>query len=177
MDKILLFDGLLSEIEYINAVSIINKKKWSYGQSSFDSNGITETTPFYHLNLMDEMFFAENITKKIEEITNKKYRLNRLYANGQSFGQNGSYHIDDYNENAFTFCLYITDMNDEIAKKADGYLHIKVPDEKKIISIEPLKNRGVLFPSNFYHKGCAFNRYFNNLRLCVAWKLIEIKKT
>ena len=64
-----------------------------------------------------------------------------------------------------TFCYYINTENAEF-----GHLYIKLPNEKKIISIEPVTNRGVFFPATYIHRGSSYET--NDVRTCVAWKLI-----
>jgi hypothetical protein len=62
-------------------------------------------------------------------------------------------------------------MTDEIG----GYIQFKIPEIKPfIVELEPLCNRGILFPSNYFHKGNAFSRYVSNIRICIAWKLEEL---
>jgi len=94
-------------------------------------------------------------------------------ANGQIYGQNGSYHIDSEHDNAVTFCLYCHAIENSDIETAGGNLYIKIPGEKLVFAVEPYANRGVLFPSKYFHKGCAFNRYIKSMRICIAWKLME----
>ena len=105
-----------------------------------------------------------------------KFKINRLYANGQTYGQDGSYHIDNVNEkkNEYTFCLYFSKISDEYVEAAGGYLFFKLPELKYKICYEPLFNRGILFPSDYLHKAHSYNRYVMDLRICVSYKLEEI---
>ena len=109
--------------------------------------------------------------KKIEKKIEKKYKINRHYMIIQTFGQDGGYHIDDSDINAFTFCLYINELTDTEINEINGEFLIKIPYEKKILSIDTYMNRGIFFPSNYLHKGMAYNKMYANERLCITWKL------
>jgi hypothetical protein len=172
MDKIIIFDNFLDENTINLLIEIINKKTWTFGHKSNENDSFS--TPFFYMDLINEKFALLYIKDKIEEKLSKKITLKRCYANGQTFGQDGSYHIDDPDEKAFTFCLYINKINKIEIEIAGGNFNIKIPNEKFIISIEPLFNRGILFPSNYFHKGHSFSRYVNELRISVVWKFYFI---
>lgn len=172
MNNIMIIDNFLEEQDYYIALDIISKKKWKYGHISNEIEPVN--TPFWTMNLTDEIFFSQYLKEIIENKISKKLELFRVYANGQTFGQDGTYHIDNEDDNTFTFCLYATKINKKDAQFSDGYIHIKIPNEKYIISIEPIQNRGVFFPSNLIHKGCSFSRYIADMRICIAWKMKEI---
>ena len=94
----------------------------------------------------------------------------------QTIGQDGSYHIDDNGDNKFTVCLYLSNIDADHFQNISGDLFIKIPNEKVIVSIEPIDNRLIFFPSTYLHKGMAFNCLTSDIkRLCIAWKLEEIK--
>ena len=171
MDNIQVIDNFLKDEELDKIVNIIKKMDWVYGEVS---NGIeTKDTPFFKIDLSGEKFISEELLFKIEKQFNRKFKINRVYVNGQVFGQDGSYHIDDKDDKCYTFCLYIHKINNEDIESYGGNLLIKLMNEKKHIFIEPLFNRGVLFPSFYLHKGMAFNRYNSNMRISIAWKLQE----
>ena len=171
--KIYIVDNFLSENDLKSIKSIINNKKWDYGQSS---NGSNKTIKFWMMDLMDENFIKDNITNKIIEEFSSKFTVERLYANGQTYGQNGSFHQDVADDcgDYFTFCLYINSFKDEIIEEIDGFFFIKIPEEKYSLSVAPLNNRGILFPSHYYHKGNAFNNAEYGMRVSIAWKLKKI---
>jgi hypothetical protein len=70
----------------------------------------------------------------------------------------------------FTLCIYINDIPNDIIIYAGGEIQIKIPKKKYSISIEPLNGRCIIFPSNYTHKGTAFERFFTSLRVCIACK-------
>jgi len=122
--------------------------------------------------LIENDYLKYTLKSKIEDITQKKYEVVRVYMNGQTFGQHGSYHQDDVNEFSYTFCLYFTEFDSKIEDIVGGNFEIKLPNVNNYhISITPIFNRAILFPSNYYHKGNAFDRYVSDLRICIAYKL------
>jgi len=41
------------------------------------------------MGLSDEKFFTEYLFRKIENATNQKFDMERVYANGQTYGMRG----------------------------------------------------------------------------------------
>lgn len=173
MEEIILKDNFLNNDELNTALSIINKNNWSFG--NFSKKIHNYEIPFWSIDLMEVDFFSIYVKEIIEKTFSKKFKLNRLYANGQTYGQEGVYHIDSIIEDSYTFVLYLTNISDEYIEVAGGNILFKLPDYKYNISYEPVYNRGILFPSNYLHKSTSFTRFIMDLRISVAWKLVEIK--
>lgn len=171
MEKIIVCDNFLKPNELGQASDIIKTRGWKFGH---ESSNFSTDTPFWSMDLVDEPFFTEYLKGIIETYFGKKFKLNRVYANGQTFGQDGSYHIDTDNADCYTFALYLTNIHPDNVEIASGNIYFKFPDVKYKIGFEPLYNRGIFFPSNYMHKATAFSRYILDLRICVAWKLQEI---
>lgn len=170
MDKIQIFEHFLSEDDLCKCANILNQNTWKWGHVSMSGKGIN--TPFWQMDLINNEYFSQYLLSKIEKQVGLKFKLNRVYANGQTYGQNGSYHPDDLNPNAVTFCLYLTKINPDTIDDVGGGFQVKLPGEDKYsIVIESMYNRGILFPSHYYHRGIAYSRYSPDLRLSVAWKL------
>lgn len=171
MDNIKIIDNFFNKHELSKIVELIDNKEWKYGHSS---GTYEEFSPkfFAYYNLGD--YFTEYIKEKLENIFQKKFKLDRNYMHIQSYGINGSYHIDTTLENTYTFCVYITDIADSEIGNADGDFLLKIPNTNYVICIQTNMNRGIFFPSTYFHKGNAYNRYFNENRLCITWKLTEI---
>ena len=163
MELIQVFDSFLSEDDLKRISMIVESKTWTFGHESNSAN--KNSCPFWTVDLIKEPFFTEYLKCKIDEYLHIRASLNRVYLNGQTYGQNGTFHQDDNNENTYTFCLYLFGN-----ENTDGSIIIKVPGDKRMIAIEPINNRGIYFPSNYLHKGDAFNRFHPGLRVCVAWK-------
>lgn len=173
MDKIIVVDQFLLPDELKTVKDKMAEKKYKYYHTS---NGVTDVDiPFWTTYLNDDKYFSEYIKSIIEKQFFKKFELQRVYCNAQSYGQDGSYHIDTDDEDCYTFCLYINNIKEYDIELACGHIFFKLPDLKYKICYEPINNRGILFPSNYLHKGASFSRFIKDLRLCIAFKLKEIK--
>ena len=191
-DKIHIIDDFLTPEELEKCAEAVSRPAWKFGQVSQSS---PISTPFWMMTLTDDEFFNTQLLSVIQNKTGKKFTLQRVYANGQTFGQDGTYHQDDTSDNGYTFCIYINkQVTHETIDNIGGEFIFKIPntqaqtvtksknndanDELNInahkiarIIVEPIYNRGILFPSNIFHKGLAFNRYNKGLRISIAWKL------
>lgn len=166
MENIKIYDDFLNEKQIIILQDILKNKKYKYGHSSgYRELAVSNFFSTYN----QEDFFLIYIKEKIEKIFSKKYKINRHYMHIQTFGLDGGFHIDDQGDNKYTFCLYITDEID--MDQVGGDFLIKIPNEKYILSIETTNNRGILFPSEYVHKGMAYNIHSEKPRLCITWKL------
>ena len=173
MDKILVYDNFFTESELIRIENIIKSNNWEWGHRSFDN---FDSTIFWTMNLSKEDYFNDYLKTILEKHFSKKFKVLRLYANGQTYGQDGVYHADSDDPTHYTVCLYLTKIDKEFVDSAGGYITFKIPEEKFNLSFEPLYNRIIMFPSNYFHKGSAFSRFFTDIRICVAWKLQEINE-
>ena len=107
--NIFIFDNFLKKEEYNFLLEFINSNDcWKFGHSSGISENIQ--TPFFSIMQLPP-YFLEYIKTKIENVVSKKLIVNRNYMHVQTFGQDGCYHIDDVENDAFTFCIYITEIN------------------------------------------------------------------
>jgi len=172
MEKIHVIDNFLDKEDLEMALNIVKSLQWTFGHKSNSMH--SHDTPFWSCSLNDNVFFKKNVLKIIEKTFNKNFEINRVYANGHSFGQDGSYHIDDENTDCYTFVLYLHEIMEADVELAGGHIYFKLPELKYKICYEPLLNRGILFPSSYIHKACSFSRYIMNLRSSVAFKLKEI---
>lgn len=172
MEKILVQDNFLNNEELEKAVSIIKSGTWHFGHTS--DNRSLVSTPFWNMHLNENEYFSIFIKDIIEKQFSKKFKLDRVYANGHTFGQDGSYHIDNSEPNTYTFCLYLSEIHKKYIDTAGGHLFFKLPDLNYKICYEPIYNRGIFFPSNYVHKACSYTRFIMDMRISVAWKLTEI---
>jgi hypothetical protein len=172
MEKIVVIDNFLNQNELQTALGIIQNLRWTFGHISNGKN--SNETPFWMSMLNDEPFFVDHVFNLIQKTFNKKFSIERVYANGQSFGQDGTYHTDSDLETCYTFVLYLSDIHKTDVEVAGGHIYFKLPDIKYKICYEPILNRSIFFPSTYIHKACSFSRYIMNLRTSVAFKLKEI---
>ena len=180
-NRIQILDNFLTPDELKICIDAVSRPAWSFGQISRSS---PIATPFWMMMLTDDAFFNTQLFLKIEKVANKKFTIQRIYANGQTFGQDGTYHQDDMMDDGYTFCIYVNkQVTPETADNIGGEFIFKIPtatpddvlDERENpfsrVVVPPLYNRGILFPANFFHKGLAFNRYNKGLRISITWKL------
>jgi hypothetical protein len=172
MDKIIVCDNFFNLEEISKILTIIKENKWEWGHKS-NGEKLSET-PFWTMDLSEDLFFSNTLKKIIEKHFGKKFNLNRVYANGQTFGQDGTFHTDDENPKAVTFCFYANHISEEYVDTAGGYIYFKIPGKKFEVCYQPIFNRGIMFPSSFMHKGVSYTRYIMDMRICIAWKLVEI---
>lgn len=182
MNNIKIYDNFLTSEELKTCAEMTGRPQWSYGQISHSS---PISTPFWMMTLTDDTFFNTHLKSKIESATNQEFTVQRIYANGQTFGQDGTYHQDDASDDSYTFCIYINkQITAETTDDVGGEFVFKLPctistgevgrdvnDPFYRIAVAPLYNRGILFPAKYFHKGLAFNRYNRGLRISIAWKL------
>ena len=166
MIMIKIIDNFLDDNELEILYKILINKNYKFGHSSGPRELIVnEFFSFYN----EEDFFLVYLKDKIEKTFSSKYKINRHYMHIQTFGSDGGFHYDDIGDDKYTFCLYIT--NEKDLHKNGGDFLIKIPNEKYIMSIETYNNRGILFPSEYLHKGMAYNINSVESRLCITWKL------
>jgi len=173
MENIFVSDNFCNSDELNKINEIIKKNNWKWGHASKHESRI-ETT-FWSMDLINFDYFTIYLKEVIEKHFNKKFIINRVYANGQTFGQDAAFHTDSDDENDYTFVLYMSKINDEYVEAAGGNIYFNIPNLTYKICYEPIYNRGIFFPSNYLHKACSFTRYIQDLRICIAWKLTEIK--
>lgn len=173
MEKVKIYDDFLNPLELEIILKNIKDKQMKYGHYS-GGKELIEAKFFSYNDLSNDSLF-DNIKQKIQMITNKQFVTNRNYMHIQTFGQNGSYHIDADRDDKYTFCIYLSDVGN--IEESGGDFLIKFPNTKSIMSINTKFNRGILFPSYFYHKGMAYNRFISLERLCVTWKFTLITTT
>ena len=144
MDKLKIFNEFLGRGEAYETLEYFNEgfnKGWQFaGYSQAPSPSPT----FWHMKLSDEKLFSEKIFKKIESKTNKRFTLLDVYANGQTNGQDGTWHIDDNQDGTYTFLLYMT-CNPIIESTnyntIGGYTNFDI--DGLITSVEPFTNIGL----------------------------------
>jgi len=157
------------QYNYVLEKTILNGQ-WKYiGYSKNPSD-----YKFWYMDLENDLFFKNDFLKIIETISDKKFEIKRVYANGQTYGQPGNLHTDVHTDYApelyYTFVYYanpIWNLN------WGGGTQI-VQTNGQIDTIIPIKNTGILFNSTLNHVGLEPTRYCPELRVTIAFKLKEI---
>jgi hypothetical protein len=136
---------------------------------TFTGGSTSQSKKFWYHNLDNEPFFSETSANLIRDRVENCGELLRVYANGQTFEQNGDWHIDEPKIDGGTTVLwYLNDFEENWGGRTlfrhDGGL---------LEYIIPKKNNFISFPSKLLHMGEAPNSNFNNLRITIAWKFFE----
>lgn len=165
-DPIKRFPNFLSVVEFASAKEIIDKGSWTFGKSNED-----DPSDFLNMPLTHEKFFTEHMFSKIRMITGiNNLSLIRVYANGHQQGQDGRFHRDDPGDDTFTFILYMNEISPDDLDDFYGVTEFKKM-AGEIRAFQPETNMGLLFPSNFVHRGRSPSRLVSKLRVTIAWKL------
>jgi hypothetical protein len=120
---------------------------------------------------MEHPFFIEWLLE-IERLSNKKFKIDRLYANGQTLGQDGGWHVDSQLDSGYTFLYYLNDY-DDVSLIGETYFMV----DGEPVAITPIPNSAVLFHHQYKHKGMAPRKGYNDLRVTIAFKLTELPTT
>jgi len=168
MPLIKAFNDFLSEDELERATKVISENAWIYGGIS---NIETENdTKFFMMKLGDEPLFTDTIFNKIKEVTGiPELKIERVYANGQTPGLDGSYHTDSTRHGCYTFLLYLSDITEDNVDEIRGHTEFKI--NNKVFAVEPIKNKGIFFKSDILHRGMGPSIRSNILRITLAYKL------
>lgn len=164
------FTNILTVNEFNKAKKIIENGNWTSG--GYSGNPISQIK-FLYMDLMNNSFFSNELFEKIQNLVGVKLHLDRVYANGQWHGLDGSWHQDNQDPSAWTFLLYLNEIPDCELDKYEGTTDFKETD-CAFKSILPVSNSGLLFMSNLFHRGKSPSRFYHDMRVTIAWKLREI---
>lgn len=167
--------------------SLRKRREWCFDLKS-DAYKLEENFTFWNLWLHEDKFFTETVFKRIQELTNKKFNLLSVYANGQTYGLPGNLHVDMKEEHSYTFLWYINPIwkitwggetvfseipnkiHNKLLKPYDrGFTHVS-----NIKTVFPVPNMGLFYNSTVTHAGLEPTRHFKDLRITVAFKLKEV---
>lgn len=131
-----------------------------------NSNPGNDNIPFWYYDLSEKSFYTNFLFNRIQDITEQKYELEKVYANGQTYGLCGDVHIDSPNERAKTILIYMNPVWDV----RWGGNTVLIHDNKSYTNI-PEPNTAISFNSNIPHYGSEPTRHCKELRITVAYKL------
>ena len=122
---------------------------------------------FWHYEgLENEEYFSEYLYEKICNKLDTEFKgFERIYANGQTAGQYGTPHYDDGD---LTFLYYPSPVWDT---NWQGHLMFMNETDEVVRVVEHKPNRAVLFTGIIKHYADAPHRWFNGLRISLAYKL------
>ena len=121
---------------------------------------------FWYNELSDDSFYNDKFLNRIKEITKKNFSLDRVYANGQTYGLPGSLHTDSKEKSSYTFLYYVNKEWDVTWGGSTIFYH-----NNEYKSMLPLPNCGILFAADKLHAGLEPTRHCKELRITVAFKL------
>ena len=154
--------------DYIVARTL-HSSNWYYGGHSNDNSGYR----FWYMNLANDVVFSKDLMLRICELTETDWRLDRVYANGQTHGQSGGMHQDTMGSDGswFTFLYYVGPI---WQSDWGGATVFHDRDTGAIQLIYPNPNTAVLFDASIWHQGQEPTRQCQELRVSVAWKLQKV---
>ena len=167
MNSIHIHENFLSSDEFTKVLEVIHNNGWKHGGKSLGNS-----PRFWLMDLIKNPLFTSDIFEKIQITMNKKFKLSRVYANGQTYGQDGVFHIDDDRDDTYTFMIYISPITPDNVDFIGGFTQFKI--DNSIVNVEPYMNRSVFFKSSIVHRGLAPSRETDLLRISIAFKLIDI---
>lgn len=158
------YENIFTEQDQLEIIKFLNSSSWCFGQYSHKQKETHKK--FWFMDLMNCDFFCVYLMKKICELAEEKFSLIKVYANGQTYGQDGYWHLDSENSNEYTF-LYYANLNWKVTWGGETVFNV----DNSIISFIPKPNSGLLFPANIYHYAKSPSRDFYDLRTTIAFKL------
>jgi hypothetical protein len=169
-NDIIEYHDIFNPTDHASILKYTELDRWKWGHSS--NPGKDKIPPFWIMDLSNEKFFNEYLLKKIENVTNAKYDLERVYANGHTYGMRGKPHVDGYTDNCRTFLYYPMKGWDV---QWGGKTTFIIPTEtgNKYHYVIPEPNKGVIFPGQIYHWAEETTRSFGGIRITIAWKLFR----
>jgi len=163
-----IFSDVFSVEQSKKILEYLYQPKWEFGHCSNPN----PKSLFWIMKFDDDKFFTEELFGVVEKLVKTQiqsdFKLERVYANGQTFGQDGEFHLDSSSENDYSF-LYYPNMHwdvswggETIVKDSNGSAHY----------FYPIQNCALLYPANWWHCGRAPTKECNILRTTISFKLI-----
>lgn len=162
------YDNVFSAEDCNKILDYVSGPNWYFGHGSFVPGDSRRGYPFWRIDFDKDEFFTKHLLNIIEEKTNQQYELFDVYANGHTFGTQGSFHQDWHDERGRTFLFYANETwKIEWGGKTafdfgsgNHYFHLPKP------------NTAILFPGVIPHAAEVTSRLFTGLRITIAWKLL-----
>lgn len=169
IDQIKQYPHFFDKSDFEKILEKVSEPKWQFGHSSYAAEDprFKFCHLFWKIEFNEDKFFTEHLLNIIQEKTNQSYICEHVYANGQTYGLDGTLHQDYYDDERRTFLLYANvDWRVEWGGATQFYL-----EQNELYSIYPEPNKAIIFPGVIYHSSAPTSRLFNGLRITVAWKL------
>lgn len=162
------YANFLSDEDFHKAVKLTRfSSGWEFTQNSNKGDGLI----FWILYLDNELFFTEYVANKIREATGLDFTIDKVYANGQTYGLCGDIHRDRDIEDQGEFRTFLLYTNPIWYLNWGGFTVFYDDKTGKETIIYPKPNHAVLFDSKMQHVGLEPTRHCTELRTSVAFKL------
>ena len=172
MGKIKKIDNFFDDELFDEVFKYCQNASWQYGTSTLGIIKPEYDRKFWIKYLDDNELFTKRVFNHILKRFGNKYTLDRVYMNGQTYGQNGGWHTDFLDDNKNQFCtvlIYMSEITFDNVNHVGGYTYFRM-DNDVIMALEPIINRAVMFDGDVLHKGNAPLDH-NMLRCSIAFKL------
>lgn len=173
MTVVTAYKDILSQEEWDTIFNdYLRYPEWRYGHTS-TSHELTTVHPrpqYWLMELYCKEYFKGYISQKILDlIPVKGLRVKNVYAGGNTFGTSGDIHTDSNSGDDYTFLYHASpDIWKPMYGGKTSFYPVNAPPEY----YEFTPNGGLFFQSNVPHLGEPVTRYFDGLRICIAFKLI-----
>ena len=183
LNTIRVIDNFFTEEIHHEISKLMDRPKWRL-------KGGNPENRFWHMDdLQSEDYFSHYLFEIIQNKFEINTKIRRIYANGQTVGQNGVPHADSYDDFSMTFLYYpnlewkftwgghlsfldARSDSEDTARKIRKEIHESTYLPINIThSINYVPNRAILFPANIWHYAHPPNRTFTGLRTSLAYKL------
>lgn len=167
--NIIRFNNFLSPEEWKYTQDIIrDNRNWAHTERS---NRNPLLSKLWNIDLSHIDFFTKHLFNKIP---NGPWKLTRVYANGQTYGQDGGFHQDSPDDKDWTFLLYTNEIEPDMLSVWGGETEF-ITNMGHNILLQPQPNSAVLFKADIFHRGRGPSKFVNDLRVTIAWKLTKLE--
>jgi hypothetical protein len=165
------FTNVFTPEQHQEILRILKGRGWSF--DNWAAHEADKGILCWSLWELEKQPFFQGLVKRIEELTGNRYNAERIYGNGQSFGQDGVYHTDENDPNAHTFLYYPTELDPLDVYEYGGETQF-LQDDGEMYHVYPFTNTAVIFDGRIWHRGMGPNKWTKDLRMSLAFKLFKI---
>jgi len=146
-----IFDNFITKEEHSNILMLMESFPWMFGKRTIKKFGEPKSSSeyMYWTKKILHAYFYINILRKIENKARKRFKVHRVYINGQTFGQDGKFHKDDDRDNMYTAVIYLSMYDINFGGSTQFLIDLN------LTSVEPVIGRLVLFKSYVQHRALA----------------------
>ena len=142
---------ILPERDFLNLDAFLIDEGWQFKNTdaSLISNSSWTIPDLTNLTYYE---VASLVIPKVKKWLKCNLSVVKIHVNGQTLGQVSSFHRDSDLDNVWTLVIFTNvgwDMND------GGEFTLFNPVTNEYVSVSYLPNTGVLFPSNWEHRGAC----------------------